>query len=118
MTTHDDMCTCDRCMREDHDRTLQRVGDLERENAELRRALLEARRAITVPCTARGPRSRSSTPPSVAAGRPVVIWVVVGVVVFWLAGVLVGVSLCLAARRGDEAMEQAPRPVRQPGVWD
>jgi type VI protein secretion system component VasF len=46
-----------------------------------------------------------------------VIWVVVGVVVFWLAGVLVGVSLRLA-RWGDEAMEQAPRPVRQPGVLD
>jgi phage host-nuclease inhibitor protein Gam len=47
MTTHDDMCTCDRCMREDHDRTLQRVGDLERENARLREALSEARRAIS-----------------------------------------------------------------------
>lgn len=46
------------------------------------------------------------------------IWVVVGVVVFWLAGVLVGVSLCLAAHMGDEAMERASRPVRQPGVWD
>jgi hypothetical protein len=36
MTEHDEMCTCDRCMREDHDRTLQRVGDLEREVVQLR----------------------------------------------------------------------------------
>jgi phage host-nuclease inhibitor protein Gam len=48
MTTHDDMCTCDRCMREDHDRTLQRVGDLERENARLREALSEARTSLAI----------------------------------------------------------------------
>jgi phage host-nuclease inhibitor protein Gam len=48
MTTHDDMCTCDRCMREDHDRTLQRVGDLERENARLRAALSEARTSLAI----------------------------------------------------------------------
>jgi hypothetical protein len=46
-----------------------------------------------------------------------VIWIVAGVVV-WLAVAVVVLRLCVAARRGDEAMERAPRPVRQPGVWD
>jgi phage host-nuclease inhibitor protein Gam len=49
MTTHDEMCTCDRCMREDHDRTLQRVGDLERENARLLTALDEIVDSLSVP---------------------------------------------------------------------
>jgi hypothetical protein len=47
MTEHDEMCTCDRCMREDSDRTLQRVGDLERANARLREALAELVEVMT-----------------------------------------------------------------------
>jgi hypothetical protein len=49
MTAHDEMCHCAQCMSDDYDRTLQRAGDLERENARLRGALEAVVENLRVP---------------------------------------------------------------------